>query len=83
MDANSVFQKAILPGDCDTLQKLVKGFTQKYNVNRLVYYEACDTLRFICPKFNTKIKYLFNLVVVHIGLVVVHIGSCGYGANYR
>ena len=22
--------------------KLVKGFTQKYNVDRLVYYEACE-----------------------------------------
>ena len=24
--------------------KLVKGFTQKYNVDRLVYYEACDNI---------------------------------------
>lgn len=25
----------------DHKNKLVKGFTQKYNVDRLVYYEAC------------------------------------------
>lgn len=24
--------------------KLVKGFTQKYNVDQLVYYEACDNI---------------------------------------
>ena len=24
--------------------KLVKGFTQKYNLDRLVYYEACDNI---------------------------------------
>lgn len=24
--------------------KLVKGFTQKYNVDRLVYYEACENI---------------------------------------
>ena len=24
--------------------KLVKGLTQKYNVDRLVYYEVCDTI---------------------------------------
>ena len=24
--------------------KLVKGFTQKYNVDRLVYYEACTNI---------------------------------------
>ena len=24
--------------------KLVKGFTQKYNVDRLVYYEACGNI---------------------------------------
>ena len=24
--------------------KLVKGFTQKYNVDRLVYYEACANI---------------------------------------
>jgi putative endonuclease len=24
--------------------KLVKGFTQKYNVDRLVYYEACPDI---------------------------------------
>ena len=24
--------------------KLTQGFTQKYNVNRLVYYEACDNI---------------------------------------
>ena len=24
--------------------KLVKGFTQKYNADRLVYYEACDNI---------------------------------------
>ena len=24
--------------------KLVKGFTQKYNVDRLVYYEACSNI---------------------------------------
>jgi putative endonuclease len=24
--------------------KLVKGFTQKYNVDRLVYYEVCDSI---------------------------------------
>lgn len=24
--------------------KRVKGFTQKYNVDRLVYYEACDNI---------------------------------------
>lgn len=24
--------------------KLVKGFTQKYNVDRLVYYEVCDDI---------------------------------------
>ncbi|MFA6303010.1 MAG: GIY-YIG nuclease family protein [Legionella sp.] len=24
--------------------KLVKGFTQRYNVDRLVYYEACDSI---------------------------------------
>ena len=24
--------------------KLVKGFTQKYNVERLVYYEACENI---------------------------------------
>ncbi len=24
--------------------KLVKGFTQKYNVDRLVYYEPCDSI---------------------------------------
>ena len=24
--------------------KLVKGFTQKYNVDRLVYYEVCDNV---------------------------------------
>ncbi len=24
--------------------KLLKGFTQKYNVDRLVYYEACENI---------------------------------------
>jgi putative endonuclease len=24
--------------------KLIKGFTQKYNVDRLVYYEACENI---------------------------------------
>lgn len=24
--------------------KLIKGFTQKYNVDRLVYYEACSNI---------------------------------------
>ncbi|ASQ46347.1 GIY-YIG nuclease family protein [Legionella clemsonensis] len=24
--------------------KLVRGFTQKYNVDRLVYYEACENI---------------------------------------
>lgn len=24
--------------------KLVKGFTQKYNVDRLIYYEACENI---------------------------------------
>jgi putative endonuclease len=24
--------------------KMQKGFTQKYNVNRLVYYEVCDNI---------------------------------------
>jgi len=24
--------------------KLVKGFTQKYNLDRLVYYEACENI---------------------------------------
>lgn len=34
----------LIPRVYERKAKLVKGFTQKYNVDRLVYYEACANI---------------------------------------
>ena len=40
---------------CEHREKLIEGFTQKYNVDKLVYYEVCESIEgAICREKQLK-----------------------------